>query len=203
MSGARVLLAVPLGGIVAFVLFYFMQALIASSERADQKEYKNVSIDIVRAKRDEDIRTKDRKLPDKPQEQKPPPPPQLEQIDTAKPGMGGIAMNIPNLNPDLNVQGGMGFNVGDGDVLPLVRVNPIYPARALQRGVEGWCQLEFDVTPAGTVENARVVNCDPAGMFDRASLNAVQRFKYKPKIVDGQPVYQRGIKFMFTYKIEK
>ncbi len=51
---------------------------------------------------------------------------------------------------------GHGISVGsDRDVIPLVRINPEYPNRARERGIEGWVQVQFTITPAGTVADVR------------------------------------------------
>ena len=65
-----------------------------------------------------------------------------------------LAAVAPDLGADLdiNLGPGGGGQGGDGSPVPLVRVNPQYPARAMQRGVEGWVQLRFTVSAAGTVK---------------------------------------------------
>ena len=52
----------------------------------------------------------------------------------------------------------------------LRKVQPIYPTRALERGIEGYVLLEFTVTDAGIAIDPTVVESDPTGIFDRAAL---------------------------------
>lgn len=61
---------------------------------------------------------------------------------------------------------------------PLISSVPEYPAAAAARRLEGYVDLEFTVTPAGTVENARVTGARPRGVFDAAALAAVTRRRY-------------------------
>jgi TonB family protein len=68
---------------------------------------------------------------------------------------------------------------------------PTYPARARERGTEGWVDLEFTVARDGTTRDAVVRAADPAGTFDRAALDAVKRWRYEPRVVDGTVVEQR------------
>jgi TonB family protein len=68
---------------------------------------------------------------------------------------------------------------------------PSYPARARERGTEGWVDLEFTVAKDGTTRDAVVRAAEPVGTFDRAALDAVKRWRYEPRVVDGNVVEQR------------
>jgi len=61
---------------------------------------------------------------------------------------------------------------------PLIRWSPVYPIDAEVRGVEGHVDVEFDVTADGEVTAATVTAAEPSGVFDRAALDAVQRWRY-------------------------
>jgi protein TonB len=93
------------------------------------------------------------------------------------------------------------MNVAEGDYLPIVRVAPVYPARALSRGLEGYVDLEFTVTPAGTVADP-VVIYSTSSLFERAAMQAVLKFKYKPRVKDGVPVAVPGVKTRISFQIE-
>ena len=71
-----------------------------------------------------------------------------------------------------------GAQAGNGGLEPLIAGVPEYPAAALARGLRGYVEVEFTVTPAGTVENPRVVAAEPRNVFDAAALNAVARRRY-------------------------
>ncbi len=71
----------------------------------------------------------------------------------------------------------------------------------MTRGVEGDCLIEYTVTSAGAVRDPTVVECS-SSLFARASLNAVLRFKYKPRVVDGNPIEVPGVRHVITYKLE-
>jgi protein TonB len=66
------------------------------------------------------------------------------------------------------------------DPVPVSRNAPSYPQMALRRGVEGWVEVEFAVTSAGTVENPVVVAAQPSGVFDSAAVRAVSSWRYEP-----------------------
>ncbi len=74
------------------------------------------------------------------------------------------------------------------DVELIQRVNPNYPARALRQQVSGWVDLEFTITEFGDVTDVRVVDADPKRIFDRDAVRAVQAWKFRPKLENGQAV---------------
>ena len=126
--------------------------------------------------------------------------PQISQvtggIDNANVSSVSVSFDTGNL--------GHGISVGsDRDVIPLVRINPEYPNRARERGIEGWVQVQFTITPAGTVADQKVVDADPKGLFERAALEAIGRWKYNPKVVDGRAMERRGVMVVLTFKLEK
>ena len=71
---------------------------------------------------------------------------------------------------------------------------PKYPMRAMSRHIEGWVKIELIISATGTVANAKVVGAQPPGIFDDAALDATQKCKFKPKIVNGTAVTQSGSK---------
>jgi protein TonB len=92
----------------------------------------------------------------------------------------------------------------DGDYLPLVAIAPQYPTRAAQRGIQGWCLVSFTVDGLGNVveESIVVVDAEPPNIFDRSSERAAARFKFQPRVVDGQGVEVPGVQYLFRYELE-
>lgn len=70
--------------------------------------------------------------------------------------------------------------LGTGGLIQQVMIAPTYPDRALSRGVEGFVEIRFAVTAIGTTTNVEVLRADPQGVFDRAAVRAVKRWKYLP-----------------------
>ena len=91
----------------------------------------------------------------------------------------------------------------DRDSTPLVRINPDYPPRAEQGGIEGWVQVRFTVTAAGTVRDAIVVASEPGETFDRAALDAIARWRYNPRVENGEPVERPGLQTLFKFEVPK
>ena len=61
--------------------------------------------------------------------------------------------------------------------------------------------LEFIVTKTGAVINPVVLESKPPGIFDRASMNAAVKFKYKPKVVNGEPIDVAGVRNRITFEL--
>ena len=78
----------------------------------------------------------------------------------------------------------------------------MYPRRAQSRGIEGYVIVEFTVTKLGATKDIRVVESVPPGIFDKASVQAAAKFKYKPRVVDGQPIEVPGVQNKITFELE-
>jgi protein TonB len=86
--------------------------------------------------------------------------------------------------------------------VPLVRIAPDYPPRALQRGLEGWVQVQFTITATGTVKDAVVVNAEPKQIFDDAALKSIARWRYNPKVENGTAVERVGVQTIIRFQLE-
>ncbi len=89
----------------------------------------------------------------------------------------------------------------DREFLPVVRVAPVYPQQAVEQRLEGRVLVEFTVTENGLVEDIVVVDSsDP--IFHESAMAAATRFRYQPRVVDGEPVRVAGVRNLFTYVLE-
>jgi protein TonB len=182
-------------------LFYLMQALITKAGGALQEPGGSL-VDFVRLKKDIDPEVKKRKLPKKQKPQEPPPPPDLRLNRATRPDQGLEAMDFSvGLGIDLKGGPSIGVIASDADVVPVVRVNPHYPPRAAERGIEGWVELVFTVSEAGAVQDAEVLESHPSNVFDRAALRAVRKWKYNPKVEDGKPVERHGLRVRLAFRL--
>jgi len=207
----RTLIAVILGSLVAAGLLLLMQALIASGQTAITKETNTRIVDFVRVKREEHLESK-RAKPDRPRnpDDAPPEAPQPSMENTAELGEATNVVEasqsapVPVSDVDISVSPGFGITAGsaDGDYLPIVKVAPVYPRRAVDRGIEGYVIVEFTVTKTGAVRDPRVVECEPSTIFNKAALDAALKFKYKPRIVNGEAIEVHGVLNKITFKLE-
>jgi protein TonB len=180
-------------------LFYVMSTLIATGEKKLNRDADGRIVDFIRVKQDETIQTKSRKV-DKPEKPKAPPPalpnPKIDLKTNTK------FDSRFTFNPNVNIQANR-MAAGEGDYLPIVKVLPIYPNRAASRGIEGYVVVEFMVTKFGTTQDIKVVEAKPPGYFERAAIKAARKFKYKPKVINGEPVDVAGVQNLITFKLEK
>ncbi len=189
------LLAVP----VAVGLFMVMNALIDRDFENPEIKARKIA-DIV--KPDEVIETnvteqKPEKVED-PEE----PPPEIQPLEFDM----DMDTNVANLAPSTSVDielSSSGMSSGDGEYLPIVKVAPIYPRRAQTRGITGYCIVEYTVTKTGSIRDPQPVDCQPQGVFESASVKASQKFKFKPRVVAGEPIEVAGVQNKFTYELEQ
>ncbi len=198
----RYAFSIVVGMTITLSLLFVMHLLIEHAEDAINKERTRYQLDFVRVKRNETLNVDDYTP------EKPPPPPELppeippQDMDSIDPNAPTINIAPPPVVADVIVGGPGGMNIAEGDYLPIVRVAPVYPARALSRGIEGYVDMSFTVTTAGTVRDP-IVLFSTSSLFERAATRAVLKFKYKPRVVDGVPVDVSGVKTRISFQIEE
>ena len=196
----RYAISIGLGASVTFALLFVMQLLIATGRGAITEAKAFRIVDFVRVERQSIVETKKEKPEKPPEPEQAPDIPSPDTLDSFDSSMA-VSMSSPVINASLNI-GGVGFGVSDGEYLPIVKVAPIYPARAASRGLEGYVILEFTVTRAGTVRDVFVVE-STSSIFERSATAAAYKFKYKPRVIDGEPVEVPGVRNKITFVLEK
>lgn len=200
----RYINAVFLAFIITTGLFFGMRNLIVGSETSLSEPIKGRVIDFVRLKRDETVQKKQRKPKKPPKPEQPPPDIQQPPMQTDNlAANSGTQSFSADLNLDTGLEGGLALESGDGEYLPIVKVAPIYPRRALSRGIEGYVIVEFTVTKQGSVRNPVVVDAQPQGVFDQAAKEAAKKFKYKPRVIDGVATEVAGVQNKITFKMNR
>jgi protein TonB len=196
---ARIAFALPLGAAVTAGLLFMMHLFIENGHGQSETTSARI-VEFVRIEQPEAIQKKDQR-PDKPEA--------LERVpDLASPVStaafdNSIGINIaaaPTLEYRANING-VSMTVSDGEYLPIVKVAPIYPTRALQRRLEGYVIVEFVVTSTGSVRDVSVVESS-SPLFEEAALEAALKFKYKPRVVDGLAIEVAGVKNLITFKLD-
>jgi periplasmic protein TonB len=197
----RYVFSIVTGTLVTLGLLFTMHLLVAYGEKAMTEPRARHQLEFVRVKHTENVQTEEVK-PAKPPPPEVPPEAPPQDRDNIEPNAATINVTPPSVSNDGQIGGPRGMIFAEGDYLPIVRVAPVYPARALSRGIEGYVDMGFTVTTAGTVKDP-VVLFSTSSLFERAASQAVLKFKYKPRVVDGQPVEVPGVKTRVTFKIEE
>jgi len=91
--------------------------------------------------------------------------------------------------------------VGVGSLKRLRTVEPSYPREAKEKNVQGWVDMEFTVTPEGTVSDIKVTGSQPASVFDIAAVEALSKWRFEPVRRDGAAVDQRA-RLRMRFQIE-
>lgn len=201
MRISRLLIGIPLAAAVTFGLFVLMDHLVEQEQAHLEEETPTVAISIGREVEDTETELK-RRLPPRPHKAE-----VLKEPD--------IVINRPNRPTDRNIPVSLqvepeidptqlGSGPANQDETPIVRVAPQYPTRALDSGTEGWVIVQFDIMKSGQVDPDSVVVVDshPRRVFDRSAINAVKKWKYRPKTVNGEPVRREGIQVQLTFDLE-
>lgn len=137
----------------------------------------------------------------------------------------GLEMNLPNMEVPVSFGGSSGFGdafggfggrgsgsgaggFGSGQgfkgerLVPISTARPQIPEYAYRQGIEGWVEVVFVVTQRGTVENVRVIDADPRGVFEAATVESVSNWLYestsRPREVK-QKVFFRLEDFQFNW----
>lgn len=199
----RVLLAIVLAAGITLALFFLMQALIASGDKTLTEPPAGRVLDFVRVKQEQEAQKKDRKPRKPPKPAEPPPEMAPPQMDAPTPDGDSSGLDFAaDVGDDISLDGGLALESGDGEYLPIVKVSPVYPRRALQRGIQGYVIVEFTVNEIGAVVDPFVVEANPQNIFEQAALDAAKKFKYKPRVVNGEPAAVAGVQNRITFKID-
>lgn len=201
----RLILSILLGAVVAFTLFVVMAKLIENTNRPAEEVPPTPVIDIVMDDVEEDTNTRNRVPPPPPPPPQQPPKMQPTEPEEIEPDANGFSLNVPGIDTGgMNVSlGGVGAMRRDGEATPIVRIEPKYPVQAARDGKEGWVRLSFTINEVGGVEDVDVIEADPKRVFDREAKRALRKWKYKPKIVDGKPVKQPGMRVQLDFTLDK
>lgn len=194
---ARYASAVTTGTFMTFALLFVMQSLVSLQPGVVTPPRERIGVRWIKP------------LP-------PPPPPKLQK-PIQKQQLTKVI--VP---PRFTTSGGTGQKVGvrfpaavtaenkytytmqqyvDGPLAAIVRVSPTYPPSMNARGLEGQVLVQFDVLADGRVANAAVVESSHKG-FNNAAIKAAERFKFKPRVVDGVPLASTGIRNLFRFRMD-
>ncbi|MDR0781726.1 MAG: energy transducer TonB [Pseudomonadales bacterium] len=191
-------IGIAFGLALTSVMFWTMWSLTSERPEVDKLEVRR--IEFTRMVRD--TQTETRRV-EKVERTPPPVTPDMPQMSLSN---TSGATTVVSLAPTVDVGsaiGKIGINAAaNRDPVPLVRIQPDYPQRALSRNIEGWVQVQFTITETGSVADAKVVASDPPNMFDDAAIKAILRWRYNPMIEDGTPVARPGMQTILRFNLD-
>lgn len=203
----RLLLALPLALISALALFSFMAWMVDNGHQQPPEQTEALSFNMVMVEEDQVLQRRQRSVPEQPE---PPQVPeqlavlnqtQVDHVSPITPSMDlgldtaieGLAINAPQFGD---------FGVSQ-QALPLYRVEPRYPNRALKRKLEGFVIMSFTIDPTGKPIDIEVVDANPKRVFEREATRALRQWKYQPKVEGGKAIAQVGQTVRLEFKLAK
>ncbi|MGV6820546.1 MAG: energy transducer TonB family protein [Parvularcula sp.] len=195
----RSVIGIPVAAFIVVALFLIMYNLVKPPESREQEEANTPNIQLGRQIADSDVINQKRFQ--RPSLDQPPPPPPAINQQTFQPSVDGVQAAAPTF--EANVDIGSSFNP-DRDAQPIVRIPPSESdfqrcIRSDEQKVER-VSLEFDVTPEGQVTNVRVLDSTDR-CYERSAIRSAQRWKYNPKIVDGNAEPRFGVRTVIVYQV--
>lgn len=203
----RFLVAPFLGLVVALSLFVLDHALIARDVTPGANAVPVNVTNFIRVKRTELVNTKQRELPKKPAPANAPPrrPSFDVEVQQNAPRLP-LSVDVPKISIAPSAGGGPYLGTGwtqpqgeryaslaiDSEVIPIVRVRPNYPRYAVAKGLQGWVDLEFTILKDGTVSDISVLNAEPKAVFDQSAVASLTKWKFRPRLIAGQPIERRA-----------
>ncbi|EGR0146345.1 energy transducer TonB [Vibrio alginolyticus] len=204
----RLLLALPASLLISVSLFSFMAWMVDKGNQRAPETSEAVRFDMVMVENEADVQRRQRSVPEQPEPPQAPEPMDLSQADTQMEPMSqmtpvsalglntaleGIAISAPNLKGTM----------GNQQALPLYRVDPRYPSKALKRRVEGYVIMRFTIDATGRPKDIEVIEAEPERMFEREAIRALKKWKYQPKVEDGVSIEQFGQTAKVEFKLAK
>ena len=194
----RLNIALILGGLFSLAMFWVLWKLISGP--IDGTEMREATrIEFTRMRKDTEVASKREQ---KVERERPPPAPEVPRMAFSA---GSVESNVATLSPTVDAGSAMSkmsLSAGsDRDTIPLVRVPPDYPQRAISRGLEGWVQVQFTITGTGAVKDAVVVKSS-SKIFEEAAIKSILRWRYNPKIENGAAVDRVGVQTIIRFTLE-
>jgi len=211
-AAMRILLGLLLAIVVNYGLFLLMTEMTNTDSNLFREDNDVLVLDFIRLQQEETPpEMVKREVPKKPPPPEEPPPPQAAATPkVSQPNVQQPKMDMPRIDVPLNIAGQpyLGdFSAApptpapapaqpgpqlDDEVVPLVRIPPNYPRVAQRRGIEGVVTVAFTITRDGRVKDPEVIAANPENVFDNAAMTAILKWKFRPKMVDGEPVERRA-----------
>lgn len=136
-------------------------------------------------------------------------PPSLESLPELQMDLSVAGMEISVPSPKLSKPATSGtaavaapVQVGQNQqVMPLQRIEPVYPRKALLRKIEGYVVLSFAIDRSGKPDNIKIVEAKPARVFNREALKALKSWRYQPQMVNGKARKRPGQRIKLEFKL--
>ena len=212
MASFRLPVAALLSALITAGLFATLRALTNSRSVVDEAMSLS-KVEFVRLRREVEIEERKREKPEREKPEQALVTPTLAVAEQEGLDLGlDVQAIAAGLGAEFGSTAGTGGSGGRGELalssglsdrapLPLVRVEPQYPPQAARKGLEGWVQVQFTISIAGSVRDAVVLKSSDS-VFERAAITAVNKWKYQPQMKEGKPVETSEIRVVVRFRME-
>ncbi|CAH7155174.1 Ferric siderophore transport system, periplasmic binding protein TonB [Vibrio chagasii] len=204
----RLFLALPLAGALGLALFSFMAWMVDNGHQRSPDDSETLSFNMVMVEQEQEVQRRQRAVPEKPEMPEPPPEAQTSQSQAEVTPLNSMS-SLPSLDLNTSIDG-LAINAptfsdfgSNQQAMPLYRVEPRYPAKALKRGAEGFVIMSFTIDETGRPIDIQVTDANPRRLFEREAMRALKKWKYQPKVVDGKAIAQVGQTVKLEFKLAK
>lgn len=181
--------------VITVTIFALMEKMVSFQFEFEEEE--NYTIQDVTFIPKPIENRKEIKIEDKPKIQEAPPLPDVDDMELQESEVKlTLNVHVPNLTG-----GSKGIDFS-GMPVPISLVSPRYPNRAQTRGIEGFVDVKFDINKMGATENIQVVASSPEGVFEKSAMNAVKKWRFKPKMEGGEEKVYVGMVRRIGYEME-
>ena len=183
--------------LITLLLFYSMQLLIKTGDSIPQRQSFIELVDATMPKIEHELVIEIERPEPIIQPITPTDTPNPPDITFDGPRVPAAPMEMETLS---NPEAAIPFS--PGIMVPLIRTAPSYPQRAAARGIEGFVELSFTVNEMGNVIDPIFLHAFPEGYFERAALQAIQRWKYSPATDNGTPIATHDVRQRIVFEME-
>lgn len=180
------------GGMLAAILVFWINAELVSRPAIAQLPGTPLDLTLEQVTKPEPLEEKIRR------EKKPPEKPQPRETRLTHHQRVSVDLQPPRLEltgTDLPGAIRTGIGTGPGElapassdaIIPIIRVEPNYPARAVSRGIEGYVKLAFTVLADGSVADIDILEAQPRNVFEQQAQRAVAKWKFQPRPAGAAP----------------
>ncbi len=112
---------------------------------------------------------------------------------------GDFSLNFPSLDVSELI-----FELSEVDQppRPIIKILPFYPPGARARGLIGKVEIAFVVNAEGEVRNIEIISSTPGTVFVNSAVRALERWRFKPAVLQGRPVAAR-VKLPLLFQLEE
>ncbi|MEH6452472.1 MAG: energy transducer TonB [Psychromonas sp.] len=202
----RLLIALPFAIGISIGLFSIMALMVDNGHQVAVEPSESLCFDMVMVENEQHTLRRQRSVPEQPKAPQPPPESQISQAQTEVASVAPLTA-MPLISFDTAVSG-LAINApkfsdagSNQQAMPLYRVEPRYPSKALKQGAEGYVIMSFNIDPTGRAIDVKVKQANPRRMFEREAIRALKQWKYQPKVVQGKAIAQVGQTVRLEFKL--